>query len=101
MPVYVDILTEYPDSLVSKEAKRHGKFWCHMWADGKDISKMHQIALDIGLKRQWFQSHARVPHYDLTYSKRVLAVQEGAIRKDFADWCKENIMAKGKGKDES
>jgi hypothetical protein len=37
------------------------------------------MAAAIGMKRSWFQSHTRLPHYDLVESRREAAVQLGAI----------------------
>lgn len=66
MTIYVD------------QIKRHGSgLWCHMATDS-DLDELHRIASDIGLKREWFQDHPRVPHYDLRPSKRALAVECGA-----------------------
>lgn len=36
------------------------------------------MATRIGLKREWFQDHKSMPHYDLVESRRVAAVQFGA-----------------------
>jgi hypothetical protein len=58
---------------------------CHMMADTTE--ELHAMAKKIGLKRSWFQSHTRYPHYDLTQNKRSLAVKEGAIEMG----CKELI----------
>jgi hypothetical protein len=49
---------------------------CHLIADTLD--ELHSFAAKIGLKHSWFQNHD-VPHYDLTESKRVLAIKGGAI----------------------
>jgi|SRR5215217_52807 len=61
--------------------------WSHMIADTKE--ELHQMAASIGLKREWFQDkHAHLPpdryptntwHYDVTQSKRKLAIQAGAV----------------------
>lgn len=40
--------------------------------------ELHAFAARIGLKREWFQTDLE-PHYDLTASKRKLAVQRGAV----------------------
>lgn len=48
---------------------------CHMMAD--DLSELHLFAGKLGLKREWFQNN-RHPHYDISISKRKLAVQLGA-----------------------
>jgi len=50
---------------------------CHLTAD--TLSELHEFAERIGMKRAWFQEHRRHPHYDLTASKRRLAVRLGAV----------------------
>lgn len=67
MTIYVDTLQQY-----------NNRLWCHMATDG-DIEELHVMAVRIGLKREWFQPHRLVPHYDLTPNKRALALAEGAI----------------------
>lgn len=42
------------------------------------LEELHAMARELGLKRAWFQDR-RYPHYDLTASKRALAIQAGAI----------------------
>ena len=49
---------------------------CHMLADSLD--ELHAMADRIGMKRKWFQNKG-VPHYDLSKSKRELAVRYGAV----------------------
>jgi len=49
---------------------------CHLIADSLD--ELHLFASSIGLRRRWFQNHS-IPHYDLTESKRALAIKLGAI----------------------
>jgi hypothetical protein len=49
----------------------------HMQAN--DLDALHAMATKIGLKRAWFQGDSTFAHYDLTASKRVLAVTLGAI----------------------
>ena len=53
---------------------------CHMFADTLD--ELHKIAKKIGLKRSWFQNKGSAPHYDVCKSKRILAVNAGAIEID-------------------
>ena len=52
--------------------------WCHLSTDG-DVEELHEFAQGIGLKREWFQDHPRVPHYDLRPSMRRKAVAAGAV----------------------
>jgi hypothetical protein len=70
--VYVDPLLEHGGS-DSFRWKRS----CHMYADS--LWELHRMAVAIGMKRSWFQSHARLPHYDLVESRREAAVHFGAI----------------------
>ena len=52
----------------------------HLQADTAD--ELHEFAARLGLKRSWFQSKPGRPeydHYDLTRSKRDLALRIGAI----------------------
>lgn len=71
MTVYVDTLEPWPGG--------NGRLWCHMATDNNGLDELHAMADKIGLKRTWFQDHYRVPHYDLTASKRRLAVAAGAV----------------------
>lgn len=50
---------------------------CHMYADTLD--ELHQVAQRIGLRRDWFQDHTVMPHYDLTVGKRAAAIRAGAL----------------------
>jgi len=56
-----------------------GMLMCHMVAD--TLEELHEMADKIGLKRTWFQPYSS-PHYDISQSKRSLAVAEGAIEID-------------------
>ena len=73
-------MTIYVDDLFSALwTKRYASTqWCHMATDNLDLEKLHQFAERIGLKRSWFQTHPKVPHYDITASKRAIAIQLGA-----------------------
>ena len=64
---------------------------CHMLADSED--ELHAMAAAIGINRKWFQNE-RYPHYDICKSKRVLAIQNGAVeidRKQFVKLAKKNL----------
>lgn len=52
--------------------------YCHLFADSLD--ELHAFAARIGLKREYFQNVPGFPHYDLTQTKRALAVKEGAAQ---------------------
>lgn len=54
-----------------------GKKWCHLMAD--DTNELHTFAQSIGLKPEWFQSHAVQPHYDIVESYRIKAIAKGAV----------------------
>ncbi len=53
--------------------KWRGREWCHMLTDG-DEQELHNFAKRLGLRRQWYQGD----HYDVTRSKRALAIRYGA-----------------------
>ena len=49
---------------------------CHMMAD--TLEELHEMADKIGIQRKWFQDKPRFPHYDISKSKKALAIQHGA-----------------------
>lgn len=51
---------------------------CHMVADTPD--ELHKMAKTIGMQRRWYQSpeKASFPHYDLSLTRRALAIVWGA-----------------------
>ncbi len=51
-----------------------------MFSDTPD--ELHAFAKKIGLRREWFQNDERLPHYDLTKSRRMRAVLLGAREVD-------------------
>lgn len=56
-----------------------GRRWYHLMADSED--ELHAFADRLGLKREWAQITGHpFPHYDLTGSKRLLAVRLGAVQ---------------------
>jgi hypothetical protein len=71
MSVYVDRLFDWGWRLGPS---------CHLIADTE--AELHALAGRIGLLRRWYQGRASTPHYDLTASRRVLAIQAGAIELD-------------------
>lgn len=77
--VYVDeLFTAFAkEAQAARVGNRNGNQWCHMWTDGP-ISELHSVAVRIGLKTAWFQDKGSLPHYDLTPSRRVKALQAGA-----------------------
>ena len=66
MAVYVD----------NEQIAWRGKKWCHLVADS--LEELHAFALQLGLRRAWFQDHASYPHYDVTISVRERALALGA-----------------------
>ena len=48
----------------------------HMIADTKD--ELHDMAKRLNLRREWFQDGSK-PHYDISQSKKTLALSLGAI----------------------
>lgn len=72
MPVYVDELRQWPTKI---RCFKPGS--CHLTAD--TLEELHAFAKKLGLRREWFQAHRIANHYDLTPSKRVLAVKLGAV----------------------
>ncbi len=66
--IYVDFLIDYGWKLGAS---------CHMMADSLD--ELNSFAKSIGLKPEWIDKKGQVLHYDLTASKRKIAIQKGAI----------------------
>ena len=69
---------------------------CHMWADTEE--ELHELARRIGLKRRWFQKEPdRLPHYDLTASMRVEALEAGATPANWYDFKRAVKQAREEG----
>lgn len=68
------LMTIYVDNVKVKWA---GSEWCHLVADTLD--ELHSFALQLGLRRQWFQSSASYPHYDIKLAVRTRAIHLGAV----------------------
>lgn len=69
MPVYVDNMRA-----------NYGRMkMCHMVADS--IAELLDMADKIGVDRKWFQLTSH-PHFDITLSKRALAIANGAVEVD-------------------
>ncbi len=65
-----------------------------MFVYGAPVETLHVFAVKtLKLRREWFQSppKASLPHYDLTPSKRALAVKHGAV--DLSDAEDESLNA--------
>lgn len=72
MSVYIDQVRKWGGS-----ASFRWKESCHMYADS--LFELHAMAKAVGMKREWFQDKPRLPHYDLTPGRRILALKHGAI----------------------
>ncbi|MDA8376105.1 MAG: DUF4031 domain-containing protein [Planctomycetia bacterium] len=70
MTVYVD----------NEQIQWRGNLWCHMVAD--TLPELHEFAQKLGLRRSWFQDHGQYWHYDITVSKRNMALSLGAVSGD-------------------
>lgn len=75
MTIYVDPLMSHGWNL-----RGHAVQNCHLFTDGT-LDELHNFAAQIGMKRSWFQPHS-TPHYDLTPSRRKVAVALGAVEVD-------------------
>jgi hypothetical protein len=64
--ILVDRLREYPSG-----------YWCHMVSDSS-LVELHGFAQRLGLRREQFQEHGRLPHYDLRPVMREKALSLGA-----------------------
>lgn len=74
--ILVDALTTYPASMCRGLP---GRQWCHMVSTDSE-AELHAFAERLGMRRRWAQLRpkASAAHYDLTPSRRTLAVQLGA-----------------------
>jgi hypothetical protein len=75
-------MTVYVDGLEAWGWKMRGRTVpsCHMFTDSRDLEELHAFAARLGMKRAWFQPHKVAPHYDLTRSRRDMAVSLGAVQ---------------------
>lgn len=55
-----------------------GQLYCHMSSD-ESLDELHTFAQSVGLKREWFQRHRLVDHYDCGPKIRSIALKKGAI----------------------
>jgi hypothetical protein len=74
LAIYVDNLEEWGWLLRGRRVAS-----CHMFTDELDLTNLHAMAGQIGMKRSWFQDKTTAPHYDLVKSRRDAAVALGAI----------------------
>lgn len=93
MAVYVDAIQEWG----ARPGFRYSRS-CHMYAD--TLAELHAMAAAIGMRREWFQDRDGFPHYDLVPSRRMRAVELGAVQHtryqmvQFARW-KRGVAASG------
>lgn len=75
-------MTIYVDPLMGHGWKLHGHTVhnCHLFSDA-DVDELHAFAERMGMRRERFQDK-RIPHYDLTPTRRRLAVACGAVKVD-------------------
>lgn len=64
----------YVDAAIHRWRNR---LWCHLIAD--DEEELHVFALELGLKREWYQTESSLHHYDIPKETRDLAVEMGAL----------------------
>lgn len=67
----------------------------HMLAN--DLDALHAMADRLGLKRAWFQGDTTFAHYDLTASKRKLAVAAGAVEIELGELPDDVLMRREDG----
>ena len=90
MTVYVDELRPTVPS-----PSWHYRASCHLTADSQE--ELHAFARDdLALKRHWYQDDGKYPHYDLTASRRRVAVRLGATEITAREWIKRVRAAEGK-----
>ncbi len=97
-------MTVYVDDMRAKVKMRDGRtfVFCHMVADSE--AELHAMAARIGVQRAWYQYpvKSRYPHYDITLSKRALAISLGAIEISarqapaISRRCRDAILSEGK-----
>jgi hypothetical protein len=86
----------YIDNLVMAVPNKNWPYKksCHLIADTE--KELHAFAECIGLKRSWFQENSSIDHYDLTASKRVQAVKNGARQLSMKQFVKKMREARRK-----
>lgn len=88
MTVRVDELRKWPTKI---RCFKPGS--AHLTAD--TLEELHKLAARIGLRREWFQDHRVHPHYDLTASKRELALAAGAVFVPAKEQARVRLAARG------
>ena len=90
MTVYVD------DIRIPARVGRMTARWSHLTVGpDDDIAELHAFAARLGLRRVWFQDkpwpHA---HYDVTDSKRLQAIKNGAVAVTWRDAGAQRLRAR-------
>lgn len=67
-------MTAYVDDMMRPY---HGMIMCHMIAD--TLEELHAMADRVGVAREHFQNKQAGPHYDIAKSRRLLAIDAGAV----------------------
>lgn len=101
--VYCDPLFTWPFTAKTAQAQRHfgdGKQSCHLYVAGP-ILALHLFAHRLGMRtplthaKHWLHALPDHPHYDLTPTKRALAVKLGAREVSLQEARDARRMAKG------
>jgi Protein of unknown function (DUF4031) len=79
MTVYVD------DVRILATVGPYRARWSHLFTDSDDVQELHDFALSIGLRREWFQDKPSGRHYDVTERMRQRAIRAGAIPVSWRD----------------
>ena len=92
MACYVD---ELFDTTWANKSKWPYARSCHLTADTEE--ELHAFAARLGLRRAWYQPKPLLAlcHYDLTATKRALAVKLGAVEVDAREQARKRIWEKG------
>lgn len=76
MTVFVDDMYKYP---MGQFRTRSGRIYKMSHLIATTEPELHRMAKRIGVARQWFQEKPSGNHYDITMSKRKLAIEYGAL----------------------
>ena len=87
--VYIDELSAgikpgHGPGLGEQSSQALGLEWCHMWSDDEDA--LHEMARQIGVRRESYQDAGWFHHYELSQEKRMMALAVGAVKKSLLLW---------------